>query len=148
MLTGNKQIIALCDLVFHSRVATDNMTRILFWDDHVLSKSGKIKGNCQPPGLNYYVILWYLSIYSKGQLHNLPASLIMSIFHYRSQVWGSNSSTTYLNGVNSFMKQSFQFGFISNNVKMMDVVENLLFLIGFAYQTIVLSNRIFISDLP
>lgn len=62
--------------------------------------------------------------YSKDQLSALFDSLIMSLFLYGIEVWGSAYEDKYLNRIDRFCKRAFKFGYTTKYIFISDVIAN------------------------
>ena len=61
--------------------------------------------------------------YSKEQLTLLFDKLIMSLFKYAIEVWGSALEKKYLDRIDKFLRRAHRFGYTSKSVQIVDVVK-------------------------
>ena len=62
--------------------------------------------------------------YTKYQLSKLFDSLIMSLFLYGLEVWGSAFQGKYLDRIDSFIRRAYRFGYTNKSFLISDVIKN------------------------
>lgn len=62
--------------------------------------------------------------YSTDQLSKLFDSLIMSLFAYGVEVWGSALQGKYLQRIDNFCKRAYKYGYTEKTYKMAELIEN------------------------
>ena len=87
------------------------------WDIHVdnlLSKAGRrmyILRVCKSYG------------YSKNHLNKLFETLILSLFYYGIEVWGSALLKKYLERIDQFFRRAYRYGYVLKEYKMSELIE-------------------------
>ena len=61
--------------------------------------------------------------YSKKQLTLLFDTLIMSLFKYGIEVWGSALEKKYLDRIDKFLRREHRYGYTTKRVQIIDVVK-------------------------
>lgn len=62
--------------------------------------------------------------YTKDQLSKLFDSLIMSLFLYGLEVWGSAYQGKYLDRIDTFFRRAYRFGYTNKIILISDVIKN------------------------
>ena len=62
--------------------------------------------------------------YPKDQLSKLFNSLIMSLFLYGLEVWGSAYQGKYLDRIDTFFRRAYRFGYTNKITLISDVIKN------------------------
>ena len=87
------------------------------WEKHVdnlLSKAGRrmyILRVCKSYG------------YSKNHLNKLFETLILSLFYYGIEVWGSALLKKYLERIDQFFRRAYRYGYVLKEYKMSELIE-------------------------
>ena len=61
--------------------------------------------------------------YSADQLSKLFDSLIMSLFYYCIEVWGSALQNKYLDRIDKFFRRAYRYGYTTKSIKISEVIE-------------------------
>jgi hypothetical protein len=61
--------------------------------------------------------------YSPNELTKLFDSLILSLFYYAIEVWGSALQTKYIDKFNKFLNRAFRYGYTQNKYSMAKMIE-------------------------
>ena len=61
--------------------------------------------------------------YSADQLSELFDSLIMSLFYYCIEVWGSAIQKKYLDRIDKFFRRAYRYGYTTKSIKISEVIE-------------------------
>jgi hypothetical protein len=61
--------------------------------------------------------------YSADQLSKLFDSLIMSLFYYCIEVWGSALQNKYLDRIDKFFRRAYRYGYTTKGIKISEVIE-------------------------
>jgi hypothetical protein len=57
-------------------------------------------------------------------LNLLFETLILSLFHYRIEVWGSALQNKYLQRIDKFLRRAYRFGYTLKEYKILQLVED------------------------
>ncbi len=61
--------------------------------------------------------------YTKENLHLLFETLILSLFHYGIEVWGSSLQNKYLQRIDKFFRRAYRFGYTLKEYKISQLIE-------------------------
>ena len=61
--------------------------------------------------------------YSKKQLTILFDALIMSLFAYGIEVWGSALEKKYLERIDKFLRRAYRYGYTTKSVQIIDLIK-------------------------
>ena len=87
------------------------------WDLHIDDILSKASGRM------YILRVCRCYGYSADQLSKLFDSLIMSLFYYCIEVWGSALQKKYLDRIDKFFRRAYRYGYTTKSIKISEVIE-------------------------
>ncbi len=87
------------------------------WDLHIDDLLSKASGRM------YILRVCRCYGYSADQLSKLFDSLIMSLFYYCIEVWGSALQKKYLERIDKFFRRAYRYGYTKKSIKISEVIE-------------------------
>ncbi|CAB3995474.1 Hypothetical predicted protein [Paramuricea clavata] len=87
------------------------------WDLHIDDLLSKASGRM------YILRVCRCYGYSADQLSKLFDSLIMSLFYYCIEVWGSALQKKYLDRIDKFFRRAYRYGYTTKSIKISEVIE-------------------------